>query len=402
MTTLAWWHCFAGIAGDMALGSLVDAGADVDVVERELSALPIGGWRIEARQELRGGLACTSMVVHTRETSVVRTHGHIAGIITEARLPDRVRERALATFARLAEVEGRLHRRPPDRVHFHEVGGLDAIVDVVGTCIALELLGIDEVHASAVAQGRGMVRSAHGLLPVPAPAVVELLVDAPTYGVDVAHELTTPTGAALLSALSRGWGPLPRMRVTASGYGAGTRELDQIPNVLQVVVGEALDAGPGPDAGQPLVLLEANVDDVTGEVLADTIAALLAAGAHDAWVTPIVGKKGRPAHVVSTLVDVAGAVRARGVMAEQTGTLGVRGSQVQRWPAARTVEYVEVHGHSVRIKRAAGRVKAEHDDAAKAAARLGLPVREVLRRAEEAAAALDGMAAPPPAGPPQE
>jgi uncharacterized protein (TIGR00299 family) protein len=385
MTTLAWWHCFAGIAGDMALGSLIDAGVDLATVERELSALPIDGWELEARDELRSGLACTSLVVHTRETSVVRTHGHIVGIITEARLPERVRDRALATFARLAEVEGSLHRRPPDRVHFHEVGGLDAIVDVVGTCIALEVLGIDDVYASPVAQGRGMVRSAHGLLPVPAPAVVELLIDAPTYGIDVPYELTTPTGAALLASLSRGWGPLPPMRVMASGYGAGRRDMDQLPNVVQVVVGEALDAGPAPESGQPVVLLEANVDDVTGEILADTIAALITAGAHDAWVTPIVGKKGRPAHVMSALVDVGLAAYARGVIADHTGTLGVRGSQLQRWPAARVIDHVEVEGQLIGIKRAAGRVKAEHDDAVKAAARLGIPVREVLRRAEERA-----------------
>jgi uncharacterized protein (TIGR00299 family) protein len=385
MTTVAWWHCFAGIAGDMALGSLVDAGADLATVERELSALPIGGWQIEARQELRAGLACTCIMVRTEETSVVRTHGHIAGIITEARLPERVRDRALATFSRLAEVEGRLHRRPPDRVHFHEVGGLDAIVDVVGTCIALEILGVDEVFASPVAQGRGMVRSAHGLLPVPAPAVVELLIDAPTYGIDVAHELTTPTGAALLATLSVGWGPMPPMQVKASGYGAGQRDMDQLPNVVQVIIGEATPRGPAPGAGQPVVLLEANVDDVTGEILADTIAALLASGAHDAWVTPVMGKKGRPAYVISALVDVAVAAAARGIIAAQTGTMGVRGAQLQRWPASRQMDSVVVDGHLVRIKRSPGRIKAEHDDAVKAALHLGIPPREVIRRAEELA-----------------
>src|ERR1700722_7909970 len=162
MTTVAWWHCFAGIAGDMALGSLVDAGADLALIERELVALPVGGWRIGAEPTPRGGIACTHVRVGTKESTVVRTHGHIVGLITEARLPDRARDRALATFARLAEAEGRIHRRPPAQVHFHEVGSVDAIVDIVGTCVALEILGVDDVRASPVAQGTGMVRSAHG------------------------------------------------------------------------------------------------------------------------------------------------------------------------------------------------------------------------------------------------
>ncbi len=386
MTTVAWWHCFAGVAGDMALGSLVDAGADLAAIERELVALPIGGWSLDARPVLRAGLACTQVSVRGRDDGVVRTHAHIVGLVTEARLPDRARERALATFAALAEAEGRLHRRPPAQVHFHEVGGVDAIVDVVGTCVALEVLGIDEVRASPVAQGTGVARSAHGLLPVPAPAVVELLRHAPTYGTDIPHELATPTGAALLAALVGGWGPLPAMSVQASGYGAGARELDGLPNALQVVIGEAAseDQGKGGD-GQPVALVEANVDDVTGEILADTVNALIAGGAHDAWVTPVVGKKGRPAHVVSALVDPVAVAATRRLIAEQTGTLGVRAQALTRWPASRHLVEVRVAGHPVTVKVSAGRTKAEHDDAARVARLLGLPVREVQRRAEEAA-----------------
>jgi uncharacterized protein (TIGR00299 family) protein len=386
VTTVAWWHCFAGIAGDMALGSLVDAGADLAAIERELVALPIGGWSLEARPVLRAGLASTQVTVHVRGDGVVRTHAHIVGLVTEARLPDRARERALATFAALADAEGRLHRRPPAQVHFHEVGGVDAIVDVVGTCVALEVLGVDKVRASPVAQGTGVARSAHGLLPVPAPAVVELLRHAPTYGTDIPHELTTPTGAALLAALASGWGPLPAMKVGTSGYGAGARELDGLPNALQVVIGEAVpeDQGKGGD-GQPVALVEANVDDVTGEILADTVNALIAGGAHDAWVTPVVGKKGRPAHVVSALVDPAAVAATRRLLAAQTGTLGVRAQALTRWPASRRLVEVEVEGRPVRVKVSAGRIKAEHDDAARVARLLGLPVREVQRRAEDEA-----------------
>ena len=206
---LAWFHCFSGIAGDMALGSLVDAGADIDAVRRMLETLPVGGWELEAEPVLRGGIAGTAIHVHVRESTVVRTAAHIQGLVTEARLPERVQQRALATFGALAEAEGRLHRRPPEQVHFHEVGGVDAIIDVVGTCVALELLDVDEVRSSAVTTGIGMIRSAHGQLPNPAPAVVELLRGALTQGIDVPVELTTPTGAALLAALSRAFGPMP-------------------------------------------------------------------------------------------------------------------------------------------------------------------------------------------------
>jgi len=285
----------------------------------------------------------------------------------------------------LADVEGRLHHRPAGQVHFHEVGGIDAIIDIVGTCAALEILGVDQVWSSAVANGTGMVRSAHGMLPVPAPAVVELLQGAPTYGTEVPYELTTPTGAALLVATVTGWGPMPRMRVTATGFGAGTRDIEALPNLVQVVLGQAEPAlSSRPKPGQPVALLEVNVDDATGETLAHAVAALLDAGAHDAWVTPIVMKKGRPAHTVSALADLALADQVATVLVAETGSLGVRGDVVQRWPAARVEDQVEVDGVPVRVKVGAGRVKVEHDDAARAARRTGLPLREVVSRAEEA------------------
>lgn len=376
----------------MALGSLVDAGADLDVVERELAALPVGGWQLEAEEVLRGGLACTKVHVRLRrrgsDAEVVRTYAHIVGLVTEARLAERASRRALAVFERLARAEGRLHRRPPEAVHFHEVGSVDAIVDVVGTCVALETLGVDEVCASPVALGSGMVRSAHGMLPVPVPAVVELLHGAPSHGTADPFELTTPTGAAILAALATRWGPLPAMEVTSSGFGAGSRELDGMPNALHVVVGRELQTRA---AGQPVVQLEANVDDVTGEVLAHTVERLLAGGAYDAWVVPVVGKKGRPAHVVSALADPARLGDLRRTIAAETGSLGVRYRSLERWVAERRIEQVEVEGHRVRVKvGSAGSVKAEFDDAARVAALTGFPAREVARRAEEQARQLRG------------
>ena len=388
MTTVAWFHCFAGIAGDMALGACLDAGAPLDEVTAILERLPLSGWALDTELVMRGGLAATKAHVKAKPDGITRTYGHIAGIIEEARLPDRVRERAQTAFRLLAETEGRLHRRPTAAVHFHEVGGIDAIVDIVGTCAALEVLGVDEVSASTVRVGTGMVRTSHGLLPNPSPAVVDLLKEAPVVGLDVNVELTTPTGAALLAGLCSGYGPMPPMRLSASGFGAGTKELGSLPNLLQVAVGESTSsvggAGGHPEsnAGEPLALLEANLDDISGEVVAHAVDALLGAGALDAWTAHVTMKKGRPGVVLSVLAHLSDAPALRELIAHETGTLGVRIGVVERWPFARRADEVEVEGFPVRIKRTALRVKVEYEDAARVARRTGLPLREVVSRAE--------------------
>ncbi len=381
LPTLAWFHCFSGIAGDMALGSLIDAGADVEEIRAVLDRLPVSGWELRVEPTLRGGIAATNVTVVVQESSVVRTAAHIHGLIDEARLPERVRSRAQAVFTALAQAEGQVHRRPADQVHFHEVGGLDAIIDIVGTCAALEVLAVDEVHASSVATGLGMVQSEHGPIPNPAPATVELLSGVPSHGVAIDLELTTPTGAAIVAALGTDFGPMPHMTVRASGFGAGDTDLVDRPNVTQVVLGER--TAPASE-GQPVTQLEVNVDDVTGETLAHALAAVLDAGAHDAWITPILMKKGRPAHTVSALCDPVLAAQVARTLVRETGSLGVRGRQLERWPQARSVEQVDVEGRPVRVKVSEGRVKVEHDDAAIVAERTGLPLREVVSLAEEA------------------
>ncbi|CAN5209991.1 nickel pincer cofactor biosynthesis protein LarC [soil metagenome] len=383
-STVAWFHCFAGIAGDMALGALLDAGADIDEVRAILGRLPVPGWTLRADAVMRGGIAATQAVVEVEPTTVTRTWANIDALLDEARLPERVHRRATATFAAIARVEARLHRRPVEQVHFHELGGVDSIVDIVGVAAALEVLGVDRITASPVATGMGMVRASHGLLPNPAPAVVELLAGAPTYGTDLPVELTTPTGAGLLAALAEEWGPLPPMTIAASGFGAGSHDLDTFPNLTRVVIGEATTLTPG---GCPVVVLETNVDDVTGETLAHTLTVLLEAGAHDAWIAPIVMKRGRPAHLVGVLVDPVDASRLATLLTEETGTLGVRATSLIRWPAPRRVEEVDVDGHIVRIKVAGGnrlRAKVEHEDAADVARRLGVPLLDVVTRAETA------------------
>jgi len=385
---LAWFHCFSGIAGDMALGALLDAGADVDEVRAVVARLPVTGWDLQAEVVQRAGLRATrAVVVAPEDPHHERTFSDLRALLAEADLPERVRDRSLAVFGALAEAEGRLHGVPADAVHFHEVGALDAIVDVVGTCAALELLDVDDVRTSPVSVGLGTVRAAHGELPNLAPASLALLTAAgiPMIGLETPVELATPTGAALLAGLGAASGPLPAMTATAIGYGAGGREVEGRANVVQVVIGAAADDGPAfalARPGQPMVELAANVDDATGEVLAHTLTALLAAGANDAWVTPIVMKKGRPAHTLHALCDPASADRVGAVLLAESGSLGLRATNVERWPQVREDLVLDVDGHRVRVKRAGHRVKAEHDDAAAAAQALGRPLREVLAEAE--------------------
>lgn len=376
---LAWFHCFSGIAGDMALGSLIDAGADASEIEAQCRRLGVDGWQLECEAVLRAGIAATKAHVHTDESHVHRTLPDIEGLIARADLAPRAAERAIRTFRRLAEVEGRLHRLPPEAVHFHEVGAIDSIVDIVGTCVALELLQVDRVFASSIAVGTGTVRAAHGVLPNPPPAVVELLHGAAMHGVDTKVELTTPTGAALVAALAEAFGPLPPMRVTAAGFGAGSRDTDGRVNATQVVVGTAAAAL---DHGQPIVLLESNLDDVTGEVLAHAVQSLLDAGALDVWLTPVLMKKGRPGQVLSVLADAALAGDLAALVQHLTGSFGVRAQRYERWPAARRFDTTTIEGHEIRIKVSPGRSKAEFDDVSRAAQALKRPPREIQRAVE--------------------
>lgn len=397
MTRTAWFQCVAGTAGDMTLGALIDAGADPDYVAGVLAGLALPGWAVQFEPVLRCGLAAThaNVVVHhgddhdhQHDDHEHRPYRAIRVLLDAADIPPRVRQRAHAVFAALAEAEAAMHRMTVDDVEFHEVGSVDAIIDIVGSCAALESLGVDRVVCSPITTGRGSVRSAHGTLPNPAPAVAALLAryQVPTVGVDETFELATPTGVALMCALADRFGPMPPLTVQAVGYGAGTRDTPGRPNTVQVVVGlDAISSTTAPDGGQPLRVLECNVDDITGEELADALAALMAAGANDAWITPILMKKGRPAHTVHALCDGSAVATVVTAMVRHTGTLGVRATDVTRWPQPRDEAVVTVDGQQIAVKLGQHRVKVEHDDAAAAAEALGLPLREVMRRAEHEA-----------------
>lgn len=372
----AWFDCFSGIAGDMALGALVDAGVDPQNLIAALGTLDLPGWSLTFEPVLRAGIGATQAVVEVTDTTTSRHYTEIVSMIQASGIPDRAKARAVATFTALGRAEAMIHRVALDDVHFHEVGAVDSIIDVVGVCVALELAEIDQVAASAVATGTGIIKAAHGVLPNPAPAVAELLRGLPVTGSDREVELTTPTGAALLKALGESFGSVPAMTVERVGRGAGTRDPAGVPNIVQVLIG-ARTADADSVEGQPMLLLETNLDDVSGETMADGARVALEAGAVDAWITPILGKKGRPAYLLSSLVDASTAGRVASRIRAETGTLGVRTSPTRRWAAPRVMETVEVAGQPIRVKVGPEGAKAEHDDCQRAAEVLGLPVREV-------------------------
>jgi uncharacterized protein (TIGR00299 family) protein len=384
--TIGWLDLAAGASGDMLLGALVDAGVPLEVLAAAVSALPVEEVRLDTEPVTRHGLGATRVHVHAPESPHHRTWPDVRSILTEAALAPAVEGGALAVFERLALAEGRVHRISPDEVHFHEVGALDALADVVGVVAGFDHLGLTHLSASPVALGSGSARGAHGVIPVPGPAVLELLQGVPVVAGAVPAEMCTPTGAALVAHLVDEWTTLPPMRVERVGLGAGGRDPVELPNVVRLVLGSS--AAP---AGDPVVL-ETNVDDLDPRLWPGVLDTLFAAGASDAWLTPILMKKGRPAHTLSALCrpEVVPAVQA--AVFATTSSIGLRIVPVGKVALERTQATVDVLGGRVGVKVATdgGRVvnvSVEYEDVAALARELGLPVKEVLRAATAAAAA---------------
>ena len=391
---IAYFDCPSGASGDMVLGALVDAGCELPALEGALASLGVDGWHLEARTVERGGLHGTHLVVRTETGRRFHDLGEMLQPIERSALPDGVKARAGAVLRRLAEAEAHVHRVPVEAVHFHEVGELDTLIDVVGAVAGLDRLGVERVHVSPLPIGGGSVQTAHGRLPVPAPATAELLRGFPVYDNGVAAELVTPTGAAILTTLGT-HGRLPAMTLERIGWGAGTRELP-VPNLLRVLVGEAAPAGAEPGELETLVAVETTIDDMSPQLYEPLIERLLKAGALDVYLTPVVMKRSRPGTVLSALAPPDLAERLAEVLFRETTSIGVRWSEVKRRRLPREMVRVTttLGPVAVKVSRLGGQVVTvtpEFEEVRRIADAQGRPVREVLETVRrEALRALEG------------
>lgn len=385
---IAYFDCFSGASGDMILGSLLDAGLDLETLRRAIGTLEVGGFSVDAQKLRKQGFAATQFDVRIDESSHKphRHLKHIREIIDRSPLPESVQRRATSIFSRLAEAEAEAHGTTIEKVHFHEVGAIDSIVDIVGACLALDHMGIEAVFCSPIPTGSGTVQCEHGTMPVPAPATARLLKGVPLAACEEMCELTTPTGAAILTTVAQSFGPVPGMVIERIGVGAGRREGKTRPNILRVLIGECLDAGMTAEEADEVLVLEANLDDSTGEVVGHVYDLLFAAGAMDVYSTPIYMKKNRPATLLTVLAPPGLRETMERIIFAETTTFGIRSHVASRHKLARSFETVETGHGPVRIKvgRRQGRVitaSPEFEDCREAAQRSSLPLREVMDQA---------------------
>ncbi|MCD4733319.1 nickel pincer cofactor biosynthesis protein LarC [bacterium] len=384
---IAQLNCFSGVSGNMLLGALINAGLEQAALERELAKLNLVGFSLSVERVRRGSIAGTLVNVLCEEQHAHRHLNDIEAIINSSALSSTVKERAVAVFRRLAAAEAQVHGTSIDEVHFHEVGALDAIVDIVGTVAGLELLGVERLYSSPLSLGTGTVDCAHGRLPVPAPATLELLKGVPIRQTAIEAELVTPTGAALVTTLAEGFNPPPSMRVEAIGYGAGSRELAS-PNLLRLTLGETQQA---PTLHDEVVLLETDLDDATGEELAHTAERLRELGVLDVSLLSLQMKKGRPGVRLSVLVQPELADAAEETIFRQTGSFGLRRQTIGRTILERSFETIKTKYGSVKVKVGRHRgvvvsVVPEYEDCRKLAVEHGLSLPRFLAEVKVQAA----------------
>ena len=379
---ICYLDCFSGISGDMLLGALVDAGADAEALRGEIAKLGLAGVELTFEKCSRAGIGGANLTVKVAHDHSHRSLSKIEQIIGDSALDAGVKERSIRIFRRLGEVEAAIHQIDIEKVHFHEVGALDSIVDIVGAVVGFQLLGIERIYSSPLNLGSGTVKAAHGVMPVPAPATAALVAGVPTYSDGPAVELTTPTGAAVATTLAESFGPMPAMKIAAIGYGAGDKDFKERANLLRVVVGET---SAGREATEVFVI-EANIDDMSPEWAGYVRERLLEAGALDVTLTPVFMKKDRPGYTISAITTPPDREKISSLILAETTTLGVRYYRAERQVLDREIhEVVTVHG-SVRIKVAVedGEVRnfaPEYDDCRRLARDKGVPLKEIWQEA---------------------
>jgi uncharacterized protein (TIGR00299 family) protein len=381
--TLAYFDCFSGISGDMTLGALVDAGVPIDILRAELEKLNLPGYDITALKVMRSGIAATKVHVCLDEKEQPARHlSDISTLIEASALSSSIKHKSIAIFRKLAEVEANVHGTTLDKVHFHEVGAVDAIVDIVGSIIGLEILGITAVVGSPVNVGSGTIKTAHGMLPVPAPATAELLKGIPSYGSSIPFELTTPTGAVILSTLASSFGPMPQMKLSRIAHGAGGKEIPGQPNVLRLLIGEPASAFEEDTS----IVIETNIDDMNPQIYDYVIERLMEQGAQDVYLTPIIMKKGRPAILLSVLADASKTDVIVDTIFRETTSIGVRIQEKGRKKLTREINSIDTQYGKVRMKISSlnGKVLSatpEFDDCRKIADEKQIPLKVILEEA---------------------
>jgi uncharacterized protein (TIGR00299 family) protein len=389
---VGYFDCFSGISGDMTLGALVDAGVDPRAIQSAVASLGLPG-EVQFETVRRGGFRATYARVVAPHEHAHRHWHHIEKIIEASSLSPRQKELATRIFLRLGEAEAAVHGVDMSKIHFHEVGAVDSIIDILGSAVGLDLLGVDRFEASAVPPGRGSIKAAHGRMPLPAPATAELLRNVPLADAPVEMELTTPTGAAILTTVAERFGPLPALTVEAIGLGAGTREIPEQANILRLFVGQ-VDL---PAAGDRVWVLETNLDDLPGEVVGYTTSRLMEAGALDAFVTPVLMKKNRPGVMITVLCDESRITAMEEILFQETTTLGIRRFPVSRHKLKRQAHRVETRFGTIlgKLGWLADRpptFSPEYDDCARVASEQKIPLREVYEAAQAAYAAANTSA----------
>ncbi|MFP5261682.1 MAG: nickel pincer cofactor biosynthesis protein LarC [Blastocatellia bacterium] len=391
-----YFDCFAGVSGDMIIGALIDLGLDLGLLSEQLSTLALGGYRLKSERVRRSGIAAIKFDVAVDERKQPsRTLSDVREIISGSGLSGGVKSRALSVFERLADAEAHVHATTPDRIHFHEVGAVDSIIDTVGAVIGFEALGVERFYSSALRLGSGSVETEHGLLPIPAPATAELVRGIPVYAGHLEGEFVTPTGAAIVSTLCEEFGPLPAMEITRAGYGAGSRDPGGFPNALRLVLGEVENARPAVTEDRPVIedgsviVIETNIDDMSPQVFGFVLERALALGALDVFMVPAQMKKCRPGVLLTVLCEPRRLDSITGMLLAETTTLGVRYYEAKRRVLKRSVETVDTRYGRVRIKvaRDGGRTlhfQPEYDDCALLAGQSGVPLYEVQAAASEA------------------
>jgi len=383
---IAYIDCVAGASGDMLLAALVDVGLPLQDLEEQLSLLHLPGFELEMQEVQKNHLRATHLKVKVTDHKTERHVPEILSIIQNSDLPEHVQNQAIEVIQRLGETEARIHGTSMDQVHLHELGGIDTIVDVVGFIVGLELLKIDELIVSPIPLGRGFIQSAHGKIPIPAPATIELLKGVPVYGLELEKELVTPTGAVLLTSMASYFGSMPSMQLENIGYGAGTRDLP-IPNVIRVFLGTKESSYPSQT--DRLILLETNIDDLNPEVYEHLMERLFSEGAFDVSLFPIHMKKNRPGIMLQVLATPELAQILKHIIYQETSTLGIRQQLIERECLNRRFETVETVYGPIQMKIAdlgEGQIKysPEYEDCKALAKELNIPIQVIIKAAEVA------------------